>query len=55
MPFNVAILLDLPLIEGEIKDCIGLLKIGKISYLDATPDEFFKDYVDFLCPFILLV
>ena len=36
--------------EGEVRDAISLLKIGKSPGLDGLPVEYYKEYIDILAP-----
>lgn len=47
--------LEKPINENEIKDNINHLANGKTPGVHGLPNEFYKEYQDFLTPYLLLV
>lgn len=45
--------LEGPTTKEETKETIDMLAMGKTLGVDGLPNEFFKSFKDFLCPYIL--
>ncbi len=44
--------LDAPIMEGEVRTAIKGMKTGRSPGIDGFPVEYYKKYVDILCPFL---